>query len=533
MSDSALTIDVDPTDKRGKVIIVVRQDGNTLAAETVNILSAEKRKQFLESLQTDNPGLSESVLQQVKAELLKVAGDVTVPEAKQPIEPENPLDSMPDDIKSDALSMLRDPNLVPHISADIARLGVAGERVLSMLVYLIGTSRLLGKPLSGIVQGPSSSGKSYVIDEVASLFPPEAVLRAHKMTPQALVHLPKGALEHRFVVAGERSRKQDDDTAETTRALREMISDGKLTKLMPVKQGGQIVTITIEQPGPIAFIESTTLQNIFNEDRNRCLVIATDETPEQTKRILENLGKSKANLSAEGTLVGLRDKHFAAQRMLHRCKVVIPFAPQLAQAFPSNRTDARRSFGQLLSLIEAITLLYQYQRTAEPQPDSVLFATEFDYELARKLVGDLFGASADTGLTPAVVRFAKRLFDSFELNEEFDARDVAAKEPTISDLTTIRQYLRILVDNRLLEQTEPHRGQQPARYKLVSKELDDGRGVGLPMPVEIFNNTAPKPPLASSTNGNHIADNDLRRGSANSATNLVSASNDVVEETGV
>ncbi len=43
----------------------------------------------------------------------------------------------------------------------------------------------------------------------------------------------RAALEHRWVVAGERSRQQDDDASEATRALREMQSAGRLSKLLP------------------------------------------------------------------------------------------------------------------------------------------------------------------------------------------------------------------------------------------------------------------------------------------------------------
>jgi hypothetical protein len=37
-------------------------------------------------------------------------------------------------------------------------------------------------------------------------------------------------LQHRFIVAGERSRLQNDETAEATRALRELLSAGRLVK---------------------------------------------------------------------------------------------------------------------------------------------------------------------------------------------------------------------------------------------------------------------------------------------------------------
>src|SRR5262249_43227372 len=148
----------------------------------------------------------------------------------------------------------------------------------------------LDRPLASILQGPSSSGKSYVIEKTASLFPSEAVIHATQMTPQALFHMAPGRLSHRFIVGGERSRIQDDEHAEGTRALREMLSAGKLSKLMPIKvEGGRIETVQIEQDGPIAHVESTTRRKVDDEDENRCLMLHTDERPEQTRRILRQL----------------------------------------------------------------------------------------------------------------------------------------------------------------------------------------------------------------------------------------------------
>ncbi len=71
--------------------------------------------------------------------------------------------------------LLKSRDLLPWIANGIEEVGVAGERFLAMILYLVGTSRLLDKPLSAIVQGPSTSGKSHTIDCVAKLFPPEAV----------------------------------------------------------------------------------------------------------------------------------------------------------------------------------------------------------------------------------------------------------------------------------------------------------------------------------------------------------------------
>ena len=158
------------------------------------------------------------------------------------------------EVLEDAEQLLADPALIDRISADIEAAGVAGEEDLRLTLYMIGTSRLLRRPLAGIVQGQSSSGKSYTIERVAAMFPKESVIHATQMTPQALFHAQAGSLSHRWVVAGERSRIDNDDKAEATRALREMLAAGRLSKMMPVKLGGEIKTVMIEQPGPIAFV---------------------------------------------------------------------------------------------------------------------------------------------------------------------------------------------------------------------------------------------------------------------------------------
>src|SRR5262249_4736900 len=280
--------------------------------------------------------------------------------------------------------LLADPLLLGRAVDDVQALHVAGERDLIAAVYLIGVSRLLPRPLSAILQGPSSSGKSYLIEKTASLFPPEAVIHATQMTPQALFHMRPGTLSHRFVVGGERSRVEDDDAADARRALREMLSAGKLSKLMPVKgEGGLIETVQIEQDGPIAYVESTTLTRIFDEDANRAVLLHTDERPEQTRRVIGTLAGADSRAARLAPARGIQ-RHHALQRMLQKCAVVIPYAEELGIRVSHERVEVRRAFPQLLGMIQAATLLYQRQRRSDAA--GRLIATEDDYRVARSLL---------------------------------------------------------------------------------------------------------------------------------------------------
>src|SRR5262245_56306685 len=247
------------------------------------------------------------------------------------------LAAMPSSAREEAQALLADPQLMKRVADDADLLGVAGERDLVEALYLVGTSRLLERPASARIFGPTASGKSYILEKTAALFPPETVVAATAMTPQALYHMPEGGLRHRFVVAGERSRGRADDVAEATKALREKISSGRLSKLLPVKLGSEIVTALIEQEGPIAFVETTSQSQIFDEDENRCLPLATDETPDHTSRIINSVAARYAHPDAAEPFQRVTSRHHALQRTLQPVPVTVPFAERLGERFAGAR----------------------------------------------------------------------------------------------------------------------------------------------------------------------------------------------------
>ena len=468
--------------RNGTGVVTVRRGDDLLHSDKLDPRRASARKRFANELAKKCPKLQSD---DIELKLLALVEKLS--KTPETTSTPDPLAATPAPIRDTALAMLRDPELIRRVVHDVAALGVAGEKMLIATIYLVGTSRLLAKPLAAIAQGPTSSGKSYVIDTVAKLFPPEAVIRAHKMTPEALIHMPAGALEHRFVVGGERSRRQDDDTADATRALREMLSDGRLTKLMPTKSaGGGIETVQIDQPGPIAYVESTTLQTILDEDRNRCLILATDESPAQTRRILDLAAAQKINPDAAGDVTNIIAEHHAAQRLLHRVRVKVPYADELARRFPAERTDARRAFGHLLSMIEAVTLLHQFQRVPEPADGLLIVATVDDYRIARKLLAGPFARALGDGLSDAARRFGERLRETFTGNVEFDTREIAKHERVIGDRQTMRQYVRALASAGWLDQMQLQQGPKPALYRVAMNVPDDAAIAGLPDPAELF-----------------------------------------------
>jgi hypothetical protein len=357
-----------------------------------------------------------------------------------------------------------------RVSKDIGTLGIAGEKKNRLLLYLVGISAQLPRPLAVIIRGASSSGKSFLAEQVSRLCPPEVVVRATSLTTNALYYFPPNSLRHRWVVAGERPRRIDDEAAEATRALREMIESGRLSKAVPMKDGDQYITHQIDQEGPIAYSESTTAAHIDEEDANRCLLLTTDEGEKQTRRIIE--ATAAAATGADATDVGrLIAVHHALQRMIPRVDVVLPYAQALGGGYPTERLESRRDFRHLLQLVKAVTLLHFRQRDRDSL-DRVV-ATLDDYAAAEWLAREPLGAAA-CGLT----RGAREMLDV--LRELFGAAEFAT--------TQIKQLIgasprtnenRLLELNKVgaVEQTQQPKGRVPAKWKLTGRDPGSGEGV--------------------------------------------------------
>lgn len=412
------TLSWQPATSKGKIVVSVVRDDNPIHVDELNIQHAKQREALRTKLIDLNcdAGLVESDLLRLAAEALpkeKPAAANGKPDLLAMMDPE---------IVDEAVDKLSNcDSLLELAYSDAQQIGVVGEERTILTLYLAGVSRLLAKPMSVIVQGSSSSGKSFSVEAAAELFPPEEKVVAQQMTPQSLYYLPPGSLRHKFVVCGERSRVEDDSTADATRALREMISSGVLRKLLPVKGAdGRMTTERIESEGPIAFVESTTLGQIFDEDKNRCVTIHTDETESQTRRILFALAGRRSKQSAEAI-----ERQYAIQRLLKSHTVIVPYALKLAEALPAEKVESRRAFGHLLTCISASALLYQRQRSMD---DGCLVANEDDYATAYTLLAKPMTESIGKGVSDVASQYWSWLASHYGGGKPFCVQDLMNRE---------------------------------------------------------------------------------------------------------
>ncbi len=91
------------------------------------------------------------------------------------------------------------PDILEVFADELKLRGLAGERDNAKLVYLALTSRLLDRPVSLIVKGPSSGGKSFMVESVLAFFPPAAFYALSAMSERALAYSNE-PLSHRHLI---------------------------------------------------------------------------------------------------------------------------------------------------------------------------------------------------------------------------------------------------------------------------------------------------------------------------------------------
>ena len=458
---------------RGKCQVVLEAEEGQAVASSVGLLADKReRERVLAELGTDAPGLDRDRLE---AELLRAG-------TKPPVATET-IDKPPAIVADEpsteaelkeAREILRSGDLLDQIETDFDAIGVVGEEAYKLTAYLIASSRCLRKPLHAIVRGDSSSGKSYVAEKIAELLPREHVVDATHLSPKALYRL-EGRLKHRFLLMGERSRQDGSEVEDATKALRELRSRGRLTAAI-VKEG-EIVHYVVE--GPIASIETTTKEELFAEDANRCLLLSADESPDQTLRVI-SLQASQAERGVEIGDGSIRRRHVAIQRVLADLRepptIVIPFAKRLAEFIPPSRTDARRQFPMLLGIIGVLAFLHRYQREAE---GDLIAASVDDYAAAHRLVGPVINAAMGEAASEPVRRFFETLRSFYSVGVEFTSPDLAKR--TGRERQRVNELLRALRNLGVIEQIEEAKGPNPATWRVVKGELQAGGNV-LPDP---------------------------------------------------
>jgi hypothetical protein len=246
------------------------------------------------------------------------------------------------------------PDLPSRFAAALERAGAVGVGREGKLLFLAVTSRVLDRPISVAVKGPSSAGKSYLVEKVLSFFPDEAFHAVTAISERALAYGDE-PLKHRMLVLYE-AEGMSGDTA--SYLIRSLLSEGCVRYETVEKTPHGLQRRLIEREGPTGLIVTTTRDGLHPENETRLISLTLADGQEQTRAILMALADEDRRDEVD------REPWQALQQWISSgdARVVIPFASTLVSLIPPVAVRLRRDAKLLLNLIRAHALLHQASR---------------------------------------------------------------------------------------------------------------------------------------------------------------------------
>ena len=276
------------------------------------------------------------------------------------------------------------PDVLDRVVRKVSVMGVVGEERSVKLLYLALTSRVFNRPISMAIKGSSSSGKSFVLESILKLMPPDAYYALTAMSDRALAYTDEN-LKHRFVILFEAAGLNSEFQSYLIRTL---LSEGRIEYEFVEKTPEGMKPRRIRKDGPTGFICTTTSVSLHPENETRMLSITSNDTPEQTKNIIEGIAKQSHDPKD-------CDEYIAFQNWLslQPAAVYIPYAEALAALIIPVAVRLRRDFSMILNLIKAHAFLCQCNREKNEQ-DNIIARLD-DYDVAYDLVHDVISQGVE------------------------------------------------------------------------------------------------------------------------------------------
>ena len=378
-----------------KVNVLASKDA-AFHVDTLDLYSARPRGVFVKQAAKEL-SVEEDVVKRDLGKVLLKLEELVDQQIKEAMAPKEKPVVITEEDKAAALELLRDPKLLERILQGFEACGVVGEQTNKLVGYLACVSRKLEEPLAVIIQSSSAAGKSSLMEAILALMPSEDRVKYSAMTGQSLFYLGETDLAHKILAIVE-----EEGAEQASYALKLLQSEGELTIASTGKDSttGRLVTHEYRVEGPVMILLTTTAVDIDDELLNRCIVLTVDEDREQTRAIhqMQRKAQTLEGLLARQSREEIRKLHQNAQRLLRPLLVANPYAEKLT--FLDEKTRTRRDHMKYLTLIRAIALLHQYQRTKrsithQKRNLEYIEVERSDVALANTLAHDVLGRSLD------------------------------------------------------------------------------------------------------------------------------------------
>jgi 5S rRNA maturation endonuclease (ribonuclease M5) len=381
--------------------------------------------------------------------------------------------------KALGMELLSDPHLFERVVADMETIGYVGEDMNKLAAWLTAVSRLLPKPLSLFVQSPPSTGKSYLLDTLLHILPPESAEWITSVSDQSFNYMEEGDFQDKIFMLGEALHNEIVEGY-----IRQMQSENKIARKVTLKdpKTGAMRTTTVRHAVRLVFMMTSTALKVNAENLSRCLVLRTDDSRTQTERVQERMrhkSSYEGTCEAEHLVPRIARTHTAAQRLLKKIKVSNPFGGYMK--FPSSRPIMRRGQAQFLTAIDASCTARQIQKQPVEKLNPYTGELErvyecdlYDYGIARRIFVECRLLRHEEDLSEAVIAFYESIRTMARekaarenlLSPEVTFTQADARAMTDLSPSTVKQYLRILVNYEYLQITSGKRHGTRFCYRL-------------------------------------------------------------------
>jgi hypothetical protein len=308
------------------------------------------------------------------------------------------------------------------------------------------------------------------------------------MTGQSLFYKGKDGLKNKLMVI-----EEDEGMKDAIFSIRILLSKQKLhlQGLKTDQQTGEMRDYENVVEGPASVFIATTDQAAFDHEAlNRFLIVYLDESPEQTKRILEHLDRMD---TLQGLEIRENQKHIASlhqniQRLLKPVVVLNPVGTGLN--YPPEILHSRREKTKLQTLIKVVALLHQHQRPRKTRrihgkEIEYIEVTQADVDAVHRYAGDILRHSLDdlSKLCRELLRDIHDLVDDkYRAQDNTDDKRLERWEIVFTrkelmdrcgwSMWHLREHLEDLVERGYLVERRGKQGQRYA-YSLVIDDIPE------------------------------------------------------------
>jgi len=377
-------------------------------------------------------------------------------------------------VRVKAIKLLRSPRFFQQFLEAVRKTGLVGEAQNGLVIFIFAISRLLKHPLNIFVKGPSSSGKNFLVKAVLRFLPNDCVVEITSGSGASWNYLQKD-LKHKIVYL-----QEENTSAGNVHPARLLISENQLVRMVSVRVKGKgWRTERHVTQGPVACISTTTKNQLTVDDETRHISVFTDDSAEQTKRIL----KAQLGQKSELTDDELETWHSVQKLLAERATLPIEFKGWIKQVVEEVWTGdvrVRRYFPAFMEACKVVCLLRSFRRDEEQIEKEGRLEIRFsDYAIASLIFNPALSQSLsfidekDREVQKAVARILER-------NEEVgcDAKELA-REMKVSEGSAY-ELLRDAKSRGSVRQVNgPNKGNKKLYAPAAATQM-------LPDPAEIF-----------------------------------------------